>query len=375
MRKVVIVQRSLREYRKEFFSLLKCALNKNDIELELLYGKLKNGEASKKDQVDIEWGKFIPNKTIRIGKMELLWQPCLKDLKNKDLVIVEQANRLLLNYYLMVAKKMMGLKVGYWGHGRNLQDKVNSFVNKFKYLFIRRCNWWFAYTQGVKTFVVSKGYPENKVTVLQNAINTRMLREQYARVTDAEVEKLKAELGINSEHVALYCGALYAEKRINFIIESLYHIKKEIPDFHFLFIGSGPEVNKALKAAEEHDWIHYIGPKFGQDRIKYFKLAAMQFMPGAVGLGILDSFALQTPMVTTTQNFHGPEIEYLENGKNGIITEDNIDTYTNAIVKAFQEKTYLNMINDCILCADKYTIEAMVENFKEGIMKCLDAQN
>ena len=235
MRKVVIVQRTLREYRKEFFSLLKCALNKNDIELELLYGKLKNGEASKKDQVDIEWGKFIPNKTIRIGKMELLWQPCLKDLKNKDLVIVEQANRLLLNYYLMVAKKMMGIQVGYWGHGRNLQDKANSFVNKFKYLFIRRCNWWFAYTQGVKSFVVSKGYPENRVTVLQNAINTKMLRDQYAKVTEADVEELKAELGIDSEHIALYCGAMYAEKRIDFIIESLIPHQKRDSRLPFSF--------------------------------------------------------------------------------------------------------------------------------------------
>ena len=67
-------------------------------------------------------------------------------------------------------------------------------------------------------------------------------------------------------------------------------------------------------------------------------MAAMQFMPGAVGLGILDSFALQTPMVTTTQNFHGPEIEYLENGKNGIITEDNIETYTNAIIKPSRKR-------------------------------------
>jgi glycosyltransferase involved in cell wall biosynthesis len=372
MRQVVIIQKTLREYRKEFFSLLRSSLKKNDVELTLVYGKLKKGEASKKDQVDIEWGKYVPNKTFRIGKMELLWQPCLKDLKNKDLVIVEQANKLLLNYYLMLAKRAMGVKVGYWGHGRNLQDKVNSAVNKFKYLFIRQCNWWFAYTKGVKSFVVSKGYPENKVTVLQNAINTNVLREQYARISDAQSDQLKAELGIVSEHIGIYCGAMYTEKRIDFILESCYRIKKEIPDFHFLFIGSGLEACKVVQAAAENDWIHYVGPKFGEDRIKYFKLASIQLMPGAVGLGILDSFALQTPLITTTQNFHGPEIEYLENGKNGIITADDIHEYTAAIVKSFRDKSYQKMVEYCTICAEKYTLETMVENFKDGILKCLD---
>lgn len=375
MKKVVIIQRTLREYREEFFTLLKNALNQNDIELVLIYGKLKKGEAKKNDQIDIEWGKFVPNKTIRVGKMELLWQPCLKDLKNKDLVIVEQANRLLLNYYLMVARKMMGLQVAYWGHGRNLQDKANSFVNKFKYLFIGKCNWWFAYTEGVKSFVVSKGYPENRVTVLQNAINTKKLRDQYAEAKEADVEALRKELGINSDHVAIYCGAMYAEKRIAFIIDTLFRVKKEIPDFQFIFLGAGLDQDKVIKAAKENDWIHYVGPKFGRDRIKYFKLASLQFMPGAVGLGILDSFALQTPLVTTTQNFHGPEVEYLENGKNGIITEDNIETYTAAIVDTFRKKSHLEMVNYCNICAEKYTLETMVENFKDGIIKCLNERN
>lgn len=106
--------------------------------------------------------------------------------------------------------------------------------------------------------------------------------------------------------------------------------------------------------------------------MKYFKIAAVQIMPGAVGLGILDSFAMETPLITTVQDFHGPEISYLENGKNGVITKNDIEEYSNAVVKLLISKEYIKMSSYCQLCAGKYTIEHMVENFKTGVLYCLD---
>ena len=372
MKKVLILYKFLPQYRVEFFDMLRNELFKHNIELNLVYGKNKNANALKNDEEDLAWGHYVPNKIIRIGKNELLWQPVFKYLKGHDLVIVEQANSLLINYYLMAVRHLGHFKLAMWGHGRNMQDQISSLKNRYKYLFIRSCDWWFAYTDGVKNTLISHHYPAEKITIVQNAINTALLRKQYREVTQDEVDALKKDLGIQSNNIGIYCGGMYSDKRLAFIVEVIEKVKIEIPDFHMIFLGSGVDAYKAAQAAEKHSWIHYPGPKFGKERVKYFKLASIQIMPGAVGLGILDSFALETPIVTTCHPCHGPEIGYLENNINGIITNDDFDEYVDAVIDVLKTKQYEQLIIGCRVSAGVYTIEKMVSNFTSGVLSCIN---
>lgn len=372
MKKVVILNIILPQYRTDFFNLLKEVLLKDNIELEIIYGKEKSVNSLKKDEVDIEWAKYIPNKTIKIGKAKLIWQSCLSDIKDADLVIVENANKLLLNYYLIFTRRFSKYKFAFWGHGRNLQDHINSLPNKFKYLFLNKCDWWFGYTNLTKKILLSKNYPLNRITVVQNAIDTSGLKKYYSEIKDAELIDLQNELGINGSVNAVYCGALYPEKNFDFILETCYRVKREIPNFHMIFMGSGIESEKIIAASRSHNWIHYVGSKFGNDRVKYFKISKVQLMPYYLGLGIVDSFALETPIITTSNSFHGPEIDYLDNGKNGIITTDNIEDYSLKVVEALKNDSYLKLIDGCKSSAEKITLEMMVDNFKEGVLSCLN---
>jgi glycosyltransferase involved in cell wall biosynthesis len=371
MKKVAFVYKFLPQYRKDFFYRLKEILLEYNVELFLFYGKSKNKDALKNDEIDIEWGKFIPNKSFKIGKYELVWQPCLKELKNMDLVIVQPENKLILNYYLMFARNFSKYKLGFWGHGRNMQAPIGSLKNRFKSLYLKKCNWWFAYTKGVKEVVANLHFQENKITIVQNAIDTLNLKKSYCEISDNDIRCLKDSLGIRGDNVGIFCGGMYPEKRIDFIINTCLSIKKQVPDFHMIFIGGGIDSNKVIKASNDTDWIHYAGPKFGEDRVKYFRISSIQLMPGLVGLGILDSFALETPIVTTTYPFHSPEIDYLEDGINGVITDDNQNIYTRAVIDLLKTRKYEDLIKGCRTSAEKYTVEAMVTNFKNGILSCL----
>lgn len=361
----------LPQYRKEFYNLLKIELAKHGIELELIYGKITSIDALKRDEIDIDWAKFIPNKKLKIGKTELLWQPYLKYLKDKDLVIVENANRLIINYYLMIARHFSKYKFAYWGHGRNLQEDVGSFHNWFKYLFINKCDWWFGYAKETKNMLLANNYPESKISVVQNAIDTLSLMKYYSDIKECEINELKDQLVIKNCKTGIYCGAMYPGKKLDFILETCLRVKKEIPEFNMIFIGSGIESYKVLEASKSYEWIHYVGSKFGKERVKYFKISLIQVMPYYVGLGILDSFAMETPLITTLNPFHGPEIEYLENGINGFITKDNIDDYSQTVIDTMKTKKYIDLIKGCKSSAEMYTVETMVENFKNGVLACL----
>ncbi|RMD61178.1 glycosyltransferase, partial [Candidatus Parcubacteria bacterium] len=316
---VLVIYRFLPQYRVEFYEQLREELHSNGIVLNLVYGKHKDSNALKRDEVDLPWAHYVPNRTVGVGRYELIWQPCWRWIRTHDLIVVEQANRLLLNYLLMFRRRVLPTKLALWGHGLNLQAEPDSLRNRLKRLYIKQCDWWFAYTESVKEIIVKAGYPESRITVVQNAIDTHGLAEAYAELTKAEVEAARQQLGLRDGFTGLFCGGMYREKRLDFLVQVCDKIKQRVPEFQMLFLGAGPEAEKVQEAARRRDWVHYVGPKFGKERLVFFKLADVLLMPGLVGLVILDSFATQTPMITTNFPYHSPEIEYLQSGDNGLM--------------------------------------------------------
>lgn len=371
MKKVLIVYKFLPEYRVDFYQHLRRKLFENNIELNLIYGKFAKVDALRKIEVDIDWAQYVESRRINIGRTEILWQPVLAYLGDKDLIITQQESRLLLNYYLIVSRHFFKYKYAFWGHVTNMQDSPHSLRNRFKAFFINKCDWWFAYTKSAKRFLVDNNFPEEHITPVQNAIDTSALKTYYAEITDEETNELKMQLGIPGNNVGIYCGSMYPEKDFDFIFEACYRIKNEISDFHMVFLGSGVEATKVKAIAKANNWMHYIGPKFGRERVIYFKISSIQIMPKLVGLCILDSFAMETPIITTDHPFHGPEIDYLENGKNGIMVKDDINEYSKTTANILKNKTYLELIEHGKLSAEIFTVENMAENFKNGILACL----
>lgn len=375
MKKVVIIQKILTQYRHRFFYLLKEELLKLDIQLLLVYSELDDAKVFGRSMATPDWVKQVSHKTLKIAGIELNFQQCVRESRNADLVIVENANKHLFNYFLTILRRFSCIKFAYWGHGRNLQSNENSLRNKFKYFFTAKCDWWFGYTEFTKNFLLSLNFPADRITVVQNSIDTKIVKKTYANIKDDEVSLLKNELGISDAVVGIYCGSMYPGKNLGYILNSCYEIKNEVDNFHMIFVGTGVDSELVIKASETRDWIHYVGSQYGVDRVKYFKLAQVQLMPFYVGLGIVDSFALQTPLITTNHPHHGPEIAYLKNNFNGCMTNNNIEEYTKKIVEVLQTKSYVELIEGCKSTAENITLENMVENFKQGIVACLNLQS
>ena len=272
----------------------------------------------------------------------------------------------------MVSRYFMKYKFAFWGHVYNMQVNPKSLGNRFRHFFNNQCDWWFGYTKGAKKYLMNARYPEERITVVQNAIDTIGLQSFYSSISDSDIHRLRSDLKITGQNVGIYCGGMYPDKGFEFILKTCDLIKARIPDFHMIFIGSGIEDIKIRSAAEKFNWIHYIGPKFSKDRVIYFKISSIQIMPKLVGLCILDSFAMETPLITTDHPFHGPEIDYLENGINGIMTRYDTRDYAETIIEILNSKKYLSLIEAGKISANKYTVKNMAENFAKGIISCLE---
>lgn len=378
MKRVVCVQERLLRYRIPFFDLLHRTLLDDDIALDLRYGSASQTVALRGDSADLFWGTHVHNRRFRLGTVhEAVWQPVVAASRQADLVIVDQASRLLANYVLLARQQFGGPPIALWGHGANLQPdrSVLSRVGEAaKRGYSRVPHWWFAYTEGTAHRVAGLGFPRQRITVVQNAVDTSSLQKWYDTVTPDEADQARAALGLRGHSTCLYIGSLYPNKRIGFLLEAAEVIATAVPDFELVAVGSGPDEEMVRRAAARFPWVRHVAATFGRDKAVLARNSRLLLMPGAVGLGILDSFSFRLPMVTTAEALHGPEIEYLRSGVNGLMTAvgGTPRGYAETVIGLLRDPARIESLkNGCAESADVYTLDAMVRRFSDGIRGAL----
>jgi glycosyltransferase involved in cell wall biosynthesis len=372
---VTFVCKSLPQYRVPFFERLRGALEESGVRLEVIYGQAESDEQRIVRTAHLDWGHQIENRHFRWGPRYLCWQPCLPLLRGASLVIVEQATKLLLNYILLGRQLAGGTPMAFWGHGQDFQAGPGRHPSEgAKRVLSRRPHWWFAYTERSASIVRALPYPGERITVVQNAIDTGDLQRGIAGLRPEAVASFRARSGIRGERVAIFVGGLYGEKRIGFLLEAARRLRARLPEFELVILGAGPEAALVERAAEAEPWIHYPGPVHGSEKLFYYRVSSVTLMPGVVGLGLLDAFAVECPLVTVDLPGHGPEIDYLSDGENGLRLPAGTDPdgYAVAVARLLSDTPRLDHLRAGGRAAAKvYTLDAMVTRFTEGVLRAL----
>ncbi len=354
-RTVAFIQEWLPRYRLPFFNLLRDVLAAQRIELRLYYGQPAGAMAKRSDAAGLPWACQVVNSHLG----PLVWQPVWRQARRADLVIVDQANRLALNYLLLAARPAGGPRVAFFGHGANRLGNPASLRERWRRILARTPDWWFAYTGGAADRVVSAGYPADRITVVQNAVDTSGLAE-------VDVPKRTGR--------CIYVGSLYESRRLPFLLEAADSIAASVPHFELIVVGDGPLRPWVQSEAEIRPWLHHIGSNHGAARDKLFVSSELTLVPGSVGLVVVDSFAARAPLVTIAKALHGPEAEYLHDGVNGrVLAPGSAGSYAEAVTQLLMDRALRGrLVDGCVSSSRKYTIEAMATNFASGIMAALD---
>jgi glycosyltransferase involved in cell wall biosynthesis len=374
LRKVVVLQHRLLHYRMGFFEKLRASCATKGIAFHLVHGQPTASELKKRDVGVLNWADSVTNRYINVRGRDVLWQPFPEQHRDAELVVLMQENRLVSNYPWLFWRNGTNAKIGYWGHGRNFQtDAPGGLREKWKKMLVGRVDWWFAYTQMTRDILLGDGYPDERITVLDNAIDNEAFRRDLDSVSDADLAALRAKVGAGgTAPVGIFCGSLYPDKRIGLMIEAADRIRAAIPDFVLVVIGDGPSAEEVKLAAASRSWLHWVGVQKGREKAGWFKAADVVFNPGAVGLHVLDSFCSGTPMITTAESQHGPEIAYLEDGVNGLVVRGGAAEYAAAVVAMLSDgDRYAALRQAALQSAGRYTLNNMVARFCDGIERCL----
>ena len=344
-----------------------------DIDLMLIHGDAAPSEAVRQDTDALSWATEVNNRYYRVGGRELLWQPFFRQVKQADLVVLMQESRLLSNYPWLFGWAQRHTRVAYWGHGRNFQsDAPTGLRERWKRHMLTSVDWWFAYTELSADIVREAGFPEDRITVLNNAIDNRSFEADLASVSAAEIAALRASIGASEDAVvALYCGSLNQDKRLDLMIEACDRVVATHPDFRLVIVGDGPS-RVDLKSLTDKPWFHWAGMQRGRVKAAWFKASQVFLNPGLVGLQVLEAFVAETPLITTCDAKHSPEIAYLSGGINGVVTEGSAAAFAAAIEQLIDEPARRAALGQrARLSAKNYTLDAMIDNFVTGMNACL----
>ena len=369
-RTVLIAPGVIAHYRTSFYQLLGKHADEAGITLKVVASRslptnMLPGEAL----------NAVDAPLYKLGPFAL--QNTLAPSAGCDLVIAQQEAKSLANYALQLKRLFSSQRFAFWGHGKNFQSKsIRSLGENIKRRTALHCDWWFAYNIASAAVLEELGFPTERITLVNNSIDTKALIAARSVLSSEAIKSAKASLAIDSAHVAIYTGGLYEEKRIPFLLEAAAKVRAQLPDFHLIIIGGGPQKDLVAQAARDNFWIHYLGPRNDAEKLPYWAASKVSLIPGAVGLGVLDSFALGVPLITSRTFGHGPEIAYLKPGINGVMVEqgESSSHYAAAVVNLLKDdEQRAKMIHAGLRECETLNIETMARNFAEGIEAALRA--
>lgn len=372
LRRVLIIQAEMKHYRVPFFTGLHDALKRDGIELTVAYSNSNSIHAERQDRADLPSpvGRQVKGRWL-FGR--LLYQDLWKQIVDSDLVITGSEAKYVMNSALL-AMSWLGIKtVAFWGLGPNRHPDRSPGIEWFKQHFFTCVDWWFAYTASIAEYLERKGMPKDKITNVQNATDTREFRRLIDCIGDEELLRVKAQLtGASSSLVGLYCGLIGEIKELPLLLDAARLVRQSCPDFHLIIIGDGPDRLWLKGAIADLSWIHYVGFKPHQGSALYYKMSDVCLIAGTVGLGVVDSFAAGLPLIATRLDTHPPEISYVVDGYNGLLTEHNAEEFSSAVLKVLSDSSLRERLRlGSRESGSRYTMEAMVENYRTGIQQCL----
>ena len=374
--RISVLQRVVPDYRVPFFAALDRLLGDKECRLEILAGQPWPEEGLIDARDELASVRKTRNKKFP-GRAYWLCG-ALKTTRRADIVIIEQANA-ALHIYPLIVMRMLGIrrrKLALWGHGAHLnKQKPQPLRDAWKKYWTSKVDHWFAYSDLSARAVRDSGFPAEKITVVQNSIDTHALREARRCLSEVDVaarfRELFGESRRDEHRVGVFCARLAPLKWIPFLLKSLEITHRDDPDFRMIIIGDGPDAHRVQAFCGPNPWCRWLGAVHGTERVKTLAQADVFLNPGMTGLSILDAFAMGIPFATTDCGIHSPEIAYLTKGVNGIMSDPTEAAFSAAVLELIRSDDLAMIKRNALADGRNYTIEGMTRNFTEGVLKAL----
>jgi len=372
VKRLLILQPYIPEYRVAFFYDLRGALQDKGFELVLAAGRAQGHlEQRGDDRTESTADVLLNSRSIGVGGKSFRIRNVRSVLHKvqPDLVVAEQAIKNADVYSLLMRQVVKGTpRFGLWGQGRAFSRPQGKAGSLLKQWVTRRSDWFFAYTQEGADYVVRYGVPPNRVTLLNNTIDTEQLRLELDNVSEAEIDDFRQRHALIPGQTALFLGGVDATKGIQFLLDAAEEVAKQVPGFRLVIAGSGSSSDLVRRRQQEGAPIVFVGRLDGPGKAVALRAADVMMIPEWVGLVAVDSLVAGCPIITTSHASHSPEFSYLADRMNSFIFPHQIEAYARGVVRVMKDcKSLAVVAEQAAQDSWSYSLAGMVECFARGV--------
>ncbi|HKQ13711.1 MAG TPA: TIGR04063 family PEP-CTERM/XrtA system glycosyltransferase [Steroidobacteraceae bacterium] len=142
---------------------------------------------------------------------------------------------------------------------------------------LRRANAVTTICEGLRSDIVSRGIPAERITVIPNGVNTESF--PVIGVGDAE---LKSRLGLNGAFVLGFLGSFYGYEGLDVLVQALPKILAFEPSARILLVGGGREEQRLAELAQRlgvADKVVSVGRVPHQEVARYYGIVDLLVFP------------------------------------------------------------------------------------------------
>ncbi|WP_348732556.1 TIGR04063 family PEP-CTERM/XrtA system glycosyltransferase [Rheinheimera texasensis] len=186
------------------------------------------------------------------------------------------------------AAKISGLPVVYeirafWedaavDHGTCKEGDLRyTLTRQLENYVVSRANAVTTICEGLRSDLVSRGYAEDKFTVIPNAVNIEQF--QLCGPKDAALE---AELGLAGCEVLGFLGSFYAYEGLDLAVRALAQVHQQAPQLRLLLVGGGPQEQQLKQLVQQlglKDKVIFTGRVPHADVDRYYSLVDLLLYP------------------------------------------------------------------------------------------------
>lgn len=190
-------------------------------------------------------------------------------------------------------------------------------------------------TQEMIDYLVERGYPANKATVIPNGANTDLFQ-----FNPSLRQHLRDELGLVDKFVVIYAGLLGIAQGLGASLEAAKNLADSEPSVHFLYIGDGPVKTELQKKSAEFNLtnVTFLPAQPRETIPGYLSAADAALIPltrqrllGALPSKMFDAMACQRPVLLCAE---GEACRVLQLAKAGLtIPPEDPEALTQAVLR------------------------------------------
>ncbi len=176
--------------------------------------------------------------------------------------------------------------------------------------------------EGLRKDIISRGVPENKVTVIPNAVDL----DKFSHNTEKD-DALAESLGLQGNLVLGFIGSFYAYEGIPLIIDALPKVLETQKNAKLLLVGGGPDEQKIKQKISElklNNHVIFTGRVPHEEVQRYYNLVDIFLYP-RYSMRLTDLVTPLKPLEGMAQNRLviasdvGGHKELIQDGINGIL--------------------------------------------------------